>query len=219
MQKKLSKNDTLFLFILGIFLLFGGGIINEFLFKIGFFTVVSRVPYSLSSYTNLFFFVVLAIVIYYYVHKIKKFDLQAGVVLVLIILGVGLVFGYGPLLNSGFSNYDLTDDYGLPPLNIAIIERGNEDLNVGDIICYKSRAYGVNVTHRIIAIDGDTITTQGLNPYTNPSPDPSFSRSDVLGKVVTINGYPLYISETTLFFSLIVILFIILYLNFVKKVI
>lgn len=63
------------------------------------------------------------------------------------------------------------------------------------------------------------ITTQGLNPYTNPSADPSFNRSDVLGRVITINGYPLYINETTLFFTLIAILIIFIYLNFVKKVI
>jgi len=65
--------------------------------------------------------------------------------------------------------------------DIVIVKLTQEELNKNDIITYKS---GENfITHRIIKIENDEITTKG---DANNSEDEPINKEDVVGKVVFI---------------------------------
>lgn len=76
----------------------------------------------------------------------------------------------------------------------AVLQRGDlvlirgvdkaADLEVGDIIAFQDNVSGL-VIHRVIAIDGDTITTQG---DANLSRDRSISFDRVIGRAFNIGG-------------------------------
>ena len=60
-----------------------------------------------------------------------------------------------------------------------VFVRERESYSVGDIVVYQSR--NSLVIHRIIAIDGETVTTQGDNRVTNNVADAPFPISDIKG--------------------------------------
>ena len=61
-----------------------------------------------------------------------------------------------------------------------------DDLEVGDVIAYRSG--GIIITHRIISIDQEhrTLTTQG---DANPAPDAPVPYTSVVGKIVGVNHW------------------------------
>ena len=67
-----------------------------------------------------------------------------------------------------------------PALSVddLILVREAEEYAVGDVVVFQTG--GVLVVHRIIAIEGDTVTTQG---DANPSADEPMPLSNVLGRV------------------------------------
>ena len=62
-----------------------------------------------------------------------------------------------------------------------ILVKEAEDFQVGDIVVYQSGS--ILVVHRIIAIDGDTITTQG---DANQAADEAIAASVIKGKVIAV---------------------------------
>ena len=68
-----------------------------------------------------------------------------------------------------------------PALSVddLILVREADTYAVGDVVVFQTG--GVLVVHRIIAIEGDTVTTQG---DANPSPDEPMSTALIMGRVV-----------------------------------
>jgi len=68
-----------------------------------------------------------------------------------------------------------------------------ENVSIGDIVIYQRDPASFTIVHRVVKIDGDTITVRGDN---NPVSDPPFQKQDLQGKVVfavPVLGYPRYI--------------------------
>lgn len=60
-----------------------------------------------------------------------------------------------------------------------LLVKGTSDITVGDIVVYQSDS--MLVTHRVIALDGDTVITKG---DANHVADEPFDRSQIKGKVI-----------------------------------
>lgn len=84
----------------------------------------------------------------------------------------------------GYTYFTVATDSmtGTIDINDIIIVKLDDDVNTNDIICYYN-AEGVIITHRIVNINGNMITTKGdaLNVV-----DDRFYRSSVIGKVIKI---------------------------------
>lgn len=92
-----------------------------------------------------------------------------------------------------------------------------KNINVGDIIIYKSPTFNTYVIHHVVRIDeinGQTYyVTQGVDHITNPQPDNKIglegpygiAQSQVIGKVAEVNGVVIsipYLGYISILFSL-----------------
>ena len=68
----------------------------------------------------------------------------------------------------------------LSPGDLLFVRKEKEYV-VGDVVTYQLDGAKNPTTHKIINIDGSTITTQGINP--NNSPDVPFDEQFIIGKV------------------------------------
>lgn len=78
------------------------------------------------------------------------------------------------------SMYNPDDPDSLSPGDLLFVRKEKEYV-VGDIVTYQLDGDKNPTTHKIINIDGSTITTQGINP--NNSPDVPFDEKFIIGKV------------------------------------
>lgn len=86
-----------------------------------------------------------------------------------------------------------------------IIVKKSKDYKVGDIVTYKKDE--MYVTHRIVKIDNDMVTTKG---DANASEDPTFNKEDIIGKVIFKSKILNFIIDRKIFvISLIVIIMIV----------
>lgn len=82
--------------------------------------------------------------------------------------------------------------------DIVIIDSNPGTVQIGDIIVYKATWFNQPVIHRVIKIGQDqtgntVVLTKGDN---NPAPDPApVYTSQIVSKVVSINGLPLVIPK------------------------
>ena len=113
--------------------------------------------------------------------------------------------GYAIFTNEGYSNYNLTRDFYMPPRNMTLVKL-TKDVNIGDMVVYK---YGsIYIVHQIIGRSEDGWIVKGIN---NQYADPPVSDSQVVGKVVKFLGIPFYLTTTwvlSIYSLLITILFI-----------
>ena len=121
--------------------------------------------------------------------------LVGGLVLVIQTKRTGAPFLFG------YATYYVVSPSMEPTImtNDVIIVKKLDDstsLKVGDIVTYRAAAgafenlpAGTPVTHRIIKIDGEKITTQGDNRSVAPRADIPISRKDVLGTYVRTSGF------------------------------
>lgn len=65
------------------------------------------------------------------------------------------------------------------PVGSLIAVQEQEEYQVGDIVMYRHEN-GLIVTHRIVALDGDTIITKG---DANNATDPPFHQDQLIGKI------------------------------------
>ena len=73
----------------------------------------------------------------------------------------------------------------MPQGSLIMIDRTPDRISIGDIIGYRSIMAREPIFHRLIAIDGDTLTLKGdANTY----PD-TISMDQVVGKVVGVDPY------------------------------
>ena len=78
------------------------------------------------------------------------------------------------------SMYNPDDPDSLSPGDLLFVRKEKEYV-VGDVVTYQLDGAKNPTTHKIINIDGSTITTQGINP--NNSPDVPFDEQFIIGKV------------------------------------
>ena len=65
-----------------------------------------------------------------------------------------------------------------------VIVKKQKSYAVGDVVTYVLPNEKTPVTHKIMSIDGSSITTQGVSAYNN-TPDPAFDVSLIRGKVTS----------------------------------
>ncbi len=125
--------------------------------------------------------------------KSKSNAKKRGAVRLALIVLIGVVFGFGAYtwLSSSVIGNQMPMPFGVgvgvvvtgsmePELSIddVIVVRTASDYKVGDVVVYQSRH--ILVVHKIIAVDGTTVTTQGT--ANNVADDP-IHVSDIKGKV------------------------------------
>lgn len=97
-----------------------------------------------------------------------------------------------------------------------IIVKLTTDIDVGDIITFKDNSS--YVTHRVVSIDKEKVTTKGDNNNTEDNP---INRSDVIGKVVyDLKGMGIILKVITDKITIILLLLVILsisYFDYLRK--
>ena len=81
------------------------------------------------------------------------------------------------------SMYNPGDPDSLAPGDLLFVRKQKEYV-VGDVVTFQIDGAKNPTTHKIISIDGNIITTQGINP--NNSPDTPFEDKYIIGKVVNV---------------------------------
>ena len=125
--------------------------------------------------------------------KSKNNDKKRGAVRLTLIVLIGVVFGFGVYtwMSSAVLGNQMPMPFGVgvgvvvtgsmePELSVddVIVVRTASDYKVGDVVVYQSRR--ILVVHKIIAVDGTTVTTQGT---ANDVADAPIHVSDIKGKV------------------------------------
>ncbi len=131
----------------------------------------------------------------------KIFQIVLNILLVLI--GLLLLIAIYNLYNVKVLKKDYTNYFGYTTFNITsgsmeptiykedyvFVKLNNKNIKKGDIITFKTNK--TIITHRIVEIDKDTITTRGDNNNVNDAP---INRKEVIGKVVHIGKeYGIYL--------------------------
>lgn len=106
----------------------------------------------------------------------------------------------------GYTYFTVATDSmtGTIDINDIIIVKIDDEVNTNDIICYYN-SDGVIITHRIINIDGNMITTKG---DASEIVDDRFYRSSVIGKVIKIFKPGLIIGFLSLCLIIVIVLII-----------
>ena len=125
--------------------------------------------------------------------KSKNNEKKRGAVRLTLIVLIGVVFGFGVYtwMSSALLGNQMPMPFGVgvgvvvtgsmePELSVddVIVVRTASDYKVGDVVVYQSRH--ILVVHKIIAVDGTTVTTQGT---ANDVADAPIHVSDIKGKV------------------------------------
>lgn len=106
--------------------------------------------------------------------------------------GAPFLFGYATyyVVSGSMEPTIMTND-------VIIVKKADTSaLQVGDVVTYRAKAgafknlaAGTPVTHRIVKIEGDTITTWGDNHNVAPIADKPISRDDVIGTYVKTSAF------------------------------
>lgn len=107
-------------------------------------------------------------------------------ILILVIYGKCSLMFTGKIYPSyfGYTMFEVASGSMEPTLHVddvILVNIANEDLKKGDIVAFENE--GVVITHRIILIDGDTITVKGDK---NNTIDKPITRDQVIGKVIKV---------------------------------
>ena len=81
----------------------------------------------------------------------------------------------------GYTAFEVSTGSMSPNIKIGdiIIDKiGSDGISIGDIVTYKKEAV---ITHRIAAIDGDSVITKG---DANNAEDSPITKQDIIGKVI-----------------------------------
>lgn len=93
-------------------------------------------------------------------------------------------FGYSFFEVKSYSMYPVLDKGDL----VVVKELDDSKYEEGMIITYIKQTDKVPTTHKIVKIEGNIITTRGINEETNNSDDEPFDVSCIIGEVVYIWG-------------------------------
>ncbi len=94
------------------------------------------------------------------------------------------IFGYYLFEVSSWSMYNETAPDSLAKGDMVFVKKlKDNNYQVGMVITYISEKSSLPITHKIVAIDGNIITTRGINEEGNTTNDEPFDISNVLGEV------------------------------------
>ena len=107
--------------------------------------------------------------------------LKAVIVIIIIIWILINVFSIANLSLFGIRVFRIGSGSMEPYLKVndLVIIKKQKDYNKNDVITYKED--GQYITHRIVEIEGENITTKGDSNNTN---DPSFTKDKIVGKEI-----------------------------------
>lgn len=85
----------------------------------------------------------------------------------------------------GFSFYRVSTGSMIPDINPGdlVVVKSKKEYKVGMDVTYRINERSTPVTHRIISIDGEMVTTEGIN---NTGADAPFEKKYIIGEVVYI---------------------------------
>ena len=94
----------------------------------------------------------------------------------------------------GYSAFEVKSCSMYPELNegdlILVKKRDSSEYKVGMTITYLRPSDKSTTTHKIVSIDGNLVTTKGINDETNKEYDLPFEIDNIVGEVVTVwTGY------------------------------
>lgn len=128
------------------------------------------------------------------VTKIFKYIYIGIISLILLVLGIFLfssLFGkedYAKVF--GYSFFEVKSYSMYPELNkgdlVIVKERDANKYKVDMVVTYKKPTDQIPTTHKIVKIEGNIITTRGINSETNNSDDPPFDVQYIIGEVVGV---------------------------------
>ena len=138
---------------------------------------------TINIISNILFYITLAILLIYFastiLYKMGKIDMPSFL---------------------GYYVFDVASgsmENGIHIGDYIIVKKTNE-YNVGDIVTYEKDGY--YVTHRIIKIEGDKVTTKG---DANNTEDEEFNRNQIIGRYIKkSNALKFIINTKYLLFSL-----------------
>lgn len=96
--------------------------------------------------------------------------------------GYAQVFGYSFFEVKSYSMYPELDKGDL----VVVKKRSDDEYKVGMVITYKRPEDSLPTTHKIVNVDGNIITTKGINETENTSEDDPFEVKYVIGEVVEV---------------------------------
>ncbi|VVB85456.1 Peptidase S24-like protein [uncultured archaeon] len=84
--------------------------------------------------------------------------------------------------------------------DLVLTQSISKDPQKGDVITFKANGVQNPVTHRVVNVQGDVVTTKGDN---NPMADDyGTTKNDVLAKAIVINGHPVVVPGIGSYFIL-----------------
>lgn len=92
------------------------------------------------------------------------------------------VFGYSFFEVESYSMYPELTKGDL----VVVKKRESFEYEVGMVVTYICPTDSIPTTHKIVQIDGNIITTRGINEVTNTSDDTPFDVKCIIGEVVTV---------------------------------
>lgn len=112
-------------------------------------------------------------------------------ILVLFLIIVGIYVGKRVITKDvtssvfGFSFYRVATGSMKPDINPGdlVVVKSRKKYNVGMDVTYRINKDSTPVTHRIVAINGDIVTTEGIN---NSGSDAPFDKKYIIGEVVIV---------------------------------
>jgi len=126
--------------------------------------------------------------------KIIKYLYLSVVLICIVFLGIFLsstlfsetgyaqVFGYSFFEVQSYSMYPELEKGDL----VVVKKRDNDEYKEGMVITYKRPGDSIPTTHKIVNIDGNIITTKGINESENTTEDEPFEVTYVIGEVVKV---------------------------------
>lgn len=124
------------------------------------------------------------------------------------------LFGYYLFEVSSWSMYKEGDPKSIAKGDLVFVKKNkNNDYQVGMVITYTSEKSSMPITHQIVEINGNKITTRGINEEGNTTNDEPFDVSQVLGEVKKVwhnyNGFMKWMTSPIGIICIILIGFII----------
>lgn len=96
--------------------------------------------------------------------------------------GYTVMFGYSFFEVKSYSMYPELDKGDL----VIVKKRAADEYEVGMIVTYMRENDDIPTTHKIVKIEGNVITTRGINEETNISDDEPFDVSNIIGEVTGV---------------------------------
>ena len=112
----------------------------------------------------------------------RKQDIVLLVILIILISGFGLkLIGFAAVISDSMKPQFQRGD-------LVMTQSISKDPQIGDIITFKAANVPNPVTHRVIGVQSNYVSTKGDN---NPAPDDyGTTKNDVISKAVVIEGHP-----------------------------